>query len=138
MQDLQARGHTPPARCVPTGQLSIPQGLGRGGSHCPSLKLASVPGPSKSELVPNMEFKPMALEHMQSPASRFLQNNSGYLLQKVLPTVCGHPGHRDWVNGRSIEAKALWPVSGHTSHRGVASSVLPGARPLLTTLLNPC
>lgn len=89
---------------------------------------------SKSELVPEMELQPMALERTQSPASRFLQNNSGYLLQKVLPTVYGHRGHRDWVNGHSIEAKALWPVS----MRDMTANVFPRARPLLTTLLKPC
>lgn len=92
---------------------------------------------SKSELAPEMELKPMALERTQSPTSRFLQHKAGHLLQKVLPIVYGQRGHRDRVNGHRIEAKALWPVSGHTSHRGVATNVAPQGPSLLTTLLKP-
>lgn len=128
MQDQQARGHTPPARCVPRGQLPIPQSLGRGRCHHPSLKLALLPGTRpRQSLFPKWSSSPWPWR----PRSQFLQNKAGHLRQKVLPTVHGHRGCRDWVNGHGIEAKALWPVSGHTSHRGVAARGVctPGPAP---------
>lgn len=95
--------------CVPEGRLSIPQSLGRG-----SRKWASVPGTIRTR-----SRKGAPSPHPGGPRRAqlgpFLQHKAGTSSRKFCPQQSGHRGYRDWGNGQSGEAKALWPASGQSS-----------------------
>lgn len=74
MRDQQTRWQTPPASCVPIGQLSIPKGPGRGRCQCPFTRISLISRHhSRLKLVPEKEIHPTGLPgHTQSSASHFL------------------------------------------------------------------
>lgn len=137
MQDPQTRGHTPPARCVPTGQLSIPQSSGRGRCHCPSLKLASFLGiHPNQDLFPKRRSTPGPLSFSVSAEQRWGWSQHGHLLHEVLLTTYGH---RAQGLGEFTQCRSKGPVvSVQSYHPQVWPSMwVPSACPLPATLLKP-